>query len=57
MENIKIGKKLEEGDDEKAAEIFDETVVLEKDKAELAGLAPLDVNAPEPALSETDKVI
>lgn len=57
LENIKIGKKLEEGDDEKATEIFDETVLLEKEKAELAALAPPDDNAPEPALSETDKVI
>jgi len=58
LENIKIGKKLEGDDaDAKATEIFDETVELEKEKAELAALLPPEEAGPQPALSETDKVI
>lgn len=58
LENIKSGKKLEGDDaDAKATEIFDETVELEKEKAELAALLPPEEAGPQPALSETDKVI
>lgn len=53
-----MGKKLEGDDaDDKAAEIFEETVVLEKEKAELAALMAPEEAPPEPALSETDKII
>lgn len=58
LDAIKEGKKLEGDDaDEKAAEIFEEVVKIEKEKAELAALAPPSEPGPDPPLNETDKII
>jgi len=58
IEAIKEGKKLEgDGADDAAAEIFEEVIQLEKEKAELAALSPPDEQGPDPPLNETDKII
>mmetsp|Transcript_681 Transcript_681/g.572 ORF Transcript_681/g.572 Transcript_681/m.572 type:complete len:133 (+) Transcript_681:381-779(+) len=44
-------------DDEKVAELFEEVKTMEKEKADLAALAPPQEPGPMPALSETDKII